>query len=86
MTKKPKNYKEAREAVGELLRLHAQEYSLERKINGDEHSEFTSDRAVGVLAFLLSTVAVKHSVVWEVICNNLIEKARQVAILESKLK
>ena len=86
MTKNPKNYKEAREAVGELLRLHAQEYSLERKTNGDEHSEFTSDRAVGVLAFLLSTVAVKHSAVWEVICNNLIEKARQVAILESKLK
>jgi len=86
MTKNPKNYKEAREAVTELLRLHSQEYSLERKINGDEHSEFTSDRALGVLAFLLSTLCVKQSAVWEVLCTNLIEKARQVAILESKLK
>ena len=86
MTKNPKNYKEAREAVGELLRLHAQEYSLERKVNGDEHSEFTSDRAVGVLTFLLSTLAVKHPAVWEVVCNNFIEKARQVALWETKLK
>ena len=86
MTKSPKNYKEAREAVGELLRLHAQEYDLERKINGDEHSEFDSDRASGGVAFILSTLCVKQSAVWETVCKNLIDKARQVAILEGKLK
>tara|TARA_R110000851_G_scaffold26875_2_gene75783 strand:+ start:84 stop:344 length:261 start_codon:yes stop_codon:yes gene_type:complete len=86
MTKHPKHYSEARQAVSELLSLHGQEYNLERKLNGDEHSTFDDNRALGVLAFFLSTQCVKQSAVWEALCGQLITKARNVAILEGKIK